>query len=104
VDESWEYNDRCIDLNGANSMAPAAYLENTIIPHYREKDDTDRLIKLYIRLSQIDSKDYESLIELAKLYQKNGNMEKAAEAVDKAIAANPSIKESAERFKSELGK
>lgn len=102
-DEAWQYYDQCIDLNGLGNISPAAYLKNTIIPHYAEANDTGRLIKLYVRLSQMDKKDYESLIELAKLYQADGQIEKALAAVDEAVSVNPGIKESADRFKAEIG-
>jgi tetratricopeptide (TPR) repeat protein len=104
ADESWEYYDQCIDLNGVNNITPHAFLKNSVVPHYKEKNDVERLIKLYIGLSRLDKKDYESWIELAKLYKQKGEIDKALEAVDKAVEINPSITESAGKFKIELSK
>ena len=55
-------------------------------------------LKLYLRLSVLESSNIKVWIDLAKIYARQGEKEKAIEAAEKAAEVDPSIKSYAEEF------
>jgi hypothetical protein len=57
-----------------------------------------------VALTSMETKNYENWIKLAKLYADTGEKEKAIDAVNQAIAANPAIEKYAQEFLKQLEK
>lgn len=95
--EGYKYLGECIDLGGASLLAPANYVKS-LINKYVEDKDWQRVIKLYVRLTQMESADFGHWINLAKLYKQEGDIVNAKSAVESAIKINPALKEYADEF------
>lgn len=87
----------CLDMGGANIFTSSAILRN-FINRYADLGDTARVIKLYERLSQVESTNYEVFVNLSQLYVQAGKNEKAIEAAEKAAELNPSLSSSVAEF------
>jgi tetratricopeptide (TPR) repeat protein len=100
-DEAWPYYDACIDLGGASLLQPMAVV-GKLINHYLEQEDYDRVIELYKQATNLEKNNVKNWISLAQLYQQEGMIDKAKEAAEKAITLDPTIKDYAEDFISNL--
>lgn len=102
-EEAYENIDKCIDLGGASILTPAGLIKE-LINHYVDLEDWAKVIALYEKLSALENKDVKHLINLAKLYAEQGDMERAIGAVDRAIKVDPSLEASAQSFIDSLKK
>lgn len=93
----YEYMNQCLDKGGVSLLGPADYIK-ALINHYAQGEDFDRVLTLYKRLVQLDPKDSTAWINLAKLYEHKGDIDKAIEAATQAGNIDPKIKESADQF------
>ncbi|MCK5320486.1 O-antigen ligase family protein [Candidatus Parcubacteria bacterium] len=96
-DEAAEYVENCIDLGGASRLTPASLLK-TQINEYINKEDWERVVKMYEALTRVEAKNPEVWIKAAALYKQQGLLEKAEKAALKAIELDPKLKDNAERF------
>jgi tetratricopeptide (TPR) repeat protein len=97
IKTGYEAMDKCVDLNGIGEFY-ALDLSNEILNHYREAKDQPRIIKTLQHVTDLDPKNAKNLIELTKLYAQAGDKEKASTTVQKAIEADPTLKDSALEF------
>ncbi len=95
--EAFTYIDQCIDLGGAQLLAPAGQIRN-FISHYRDANDSKKVIKLYEQLVRIEGNNINNMIELAKLYAENGEIEKAIKTATKISDKDPSVKQYVDGF------
>jgi tetratricopeptide (TPR) repeat protein len=100
--EAYPYMDKCIDAGGAGLMSPTGLVQS-LINHYIGKKDTAKILKLYARLTELEPKNIQYLTGLAKLYADSGDKVNAKATAEKAIQADPSIKQYAEQFIKNLG-
>ncbi len=100
-DEGWKNIDKCVDLNGAKVLNDANQIK-IYINHYLDSQDYERVKKLYVALTSMETKNYENWIKLAKLYADTGEKEQAIAAVNQAIAINPAIEKYAQDFLKQL--
>ncbi|MEA1962802.1 MAG: O-antigen ligase family protein [Patescibacteria group bacterium] len=101
-DEAAEYVKNCVDLGGASRLTPISLLK-TQINEYINKEDWERVIKMYEALTRLEAKNPEVWIKAAALYKRQGLLEKAKNAALKAIELDPKVKDNAERFIEGLG-
>ncbi len=94
--------DQCLDMGGSNSLAPADFVK-TLINFYSDKKDYPRLIKLYERLTSLES-DAKIWVNLARLYADQGQTDQAITAANKASELDPTLKSASEEFISKLKK
>ena len=92
----------CIDKGGTSTLSPAGFVIS-LINHYAEKKDWPRVLKLYERLSRLDSKNAKVWANLANLYAKFGDKKKAVKAARKTGELDPNMKKSADDFIQRLG-
>ena len=97
AEEGYKYMDQCIDLGGANLLAPANTVKS-LVNYYVEQEDWPKVISLYQRLTQLEQKETKHWINLAKLYAQIGDKEKAREAAERAGEIDSSIKNYVEEF------
>ena len=96
-EEASEYVEGCIDLGGASKLTPTSLLK-TQINEYINKEDWERVIKMYEALTVVEKNNSEVWIKAAALYKQQGLLEKAEKAALKAIELDPKVKDNAERF------
>ena len=96
-EEASEYVENCVDLGGARKLTPVSLLK-TQINEYINKEDWERVVKMYDALTSLESKNPEVWIKAAALYKQQGLFEKAKKAALKAIELDPKLKDNAERF------
>ncbi|MDP3042798.1 MAG: O-antigen ligase family protein [bacterium] len=96
-DKGFEEMDRCLDLGGAELLAPTDYVKS-LINYYIGKQDWPKVLKLYQRLAALEPNDAEVWVRLAKVYAQAGDMEKAVEAAKKAGELDPAMKDASEQF------
>ncbi|OIO08673.1 hypothetical protein CO115_02230 [Candidatus Falkowbacteria bacterium CG_4_9_14_3_um_filter_36_9] len=100
-EEGFQAMDKCIDKGGTGNLYPAQYVK-LLINHYAElesKANIARVIKLYELLANnLEPNDAKIWVNLASLYAREGNKDKAIDAARKAIEYDPSIKDAAEDF------
>ena len=96
-EEAYKYLDQCINLGGIDMISPAG-LVKALINKYVELKDEDKVIKLYVRLTNLEKDNAKNWIILAKLYAKQGKKEKAIKAAKNASKIDPSIKNASEDF------
>lgn len=102
-EEGYQYMDQCLDMGGSSMLSPADFVKN-MINHYVELEDMDRIILLYEQLTQLEKKNAEHWVNLARLYYDQGETDKAREAATKAGELDPSIKQYVDEFLSEISK
>jgi len=73
-------------------------LVKVLINKYVESEDKDKVIKLYIRLTNLEKNNAKNWIVLAKLYAEQGEKEKAIKSAEKAGEIDSSIKSASEDF------
>lgn len=101
-EEAYPYIERCLDMNGAQNLAPASLIKN-LINTYIEKKDFERVVKLYLGLTVLEKENPEHWIKLAALYKEMGDLEKAKTAAQKAAEIDPKVSADAEKFIERLG-
>ena len=90
-----------VDLGGTKIMDTNLIKQK--INEYGEKEDWERVVKLYETLTKDkERKKVENWINLAKLYAQTGNNTKAIEAAEQAMKIDPSIRQYAEEFISSM--
>jgi tetratricopeptide (TPR) repeat protein len=100
-EEGFKYMDECISLGGAKLLSPTNFVGG-LLQHYLEQEDWDRSVKLYERLTQLESKNVKIWIDLANLYKKIGNYENAIRAAQKTADLDASISSFADEFISSI--
>ena len=102
-DEGYQAIDRCIDIGGGSGLTPASFVK-TLINHYSDNNDYDRLVKLFrVLTGNLEPKNVDNWVKLAMLYKQTGNIEEARAAAEKAIEIDPSIRQYAQDFLNGLG-
>ena len=89
-DKGFETMDKCLDLGGAGLLSPEDYVTN-LINYYVTKEDWSRVLKLYERMSKLKPKDTKTWVNLASLYAKVGDNNKAIETAKKAAEIDPTL-------------
>jgi O-antigen ligase len=92
----------CIDKGGARLLSPAGFVKR-LVNYYVKEKDWPRVLKLYERLSRLDSRNAKVWANLANLYARLGNKEKAKEAAERAAELDPAFTKAAEEFIRSLG-
>jgi len=100
--EGYQVMDQCLDMGGSGSLAPADFVK-TLINFYSDKKDYPRLIKLYEKLTSLES-DAKIWVNLARLYADQGQTDQAITAANKASELDPTLKSASEEFISKLKK
>ncbi|MBL7057841.1 O-antigen ligase family protein [Patescibacteria group bacterium] len=96
-EEAYGAFDKCLALNGQGVLTtPSVVFE--LVKHYKEIGNMDNVIKLLIRLAELDPKNTSILIELAKQYASIGDVENAKKATFKATELNPNLRTQAMEF------
>jgi O-antigen ligase len=96
-DEGYDNMNKCIDKGGVGQVSPANFVAQ-LINYYNEKGDSERVLKLMERLSQLDSGNAKIWANLANLYVEAGEKEKAIEAATKVGELDPGMKDEADSF------
>ncbi len=96
-DKGFEEMDKCLDMGGAELLAPTDYVKS-LINYYIAKQDWPKVLKLYQRLAALESGNAEIWVRLAKVYAQVGDKEKAVEAAKKAGELDPAMKDASEQF------
>jgi len=104
-EKAYEKMDECIDRGGKDLLGPIDFVKDLIV-YYTEKDDKERLINLYKRLSELESElnnllwggNADTWVNLAKLYAEQGDISEAEKAAQKAAEIDPSLEASVEDF------
>ena len=94
---------KCVDLGGLRSANSTQFLDS-LVNYYMENKDNERLLKVFVRYSQVNPKNVQVWINLANLYQEDGQRSKAIQAAKKAAQLDPSLKDVVEGFISEMEK
>jgi O-antigen ligase/lipopolysaccharide biosynthesis regulator YciM len=97
TDEAFEYMDKCIDLGGTELLAPADMVKD-LVNHYVESEDWDRVLSLYGRLTELEREEPQHWVNMAKLYAKMGERDKAIEAARQAGQVDGSLADYVEGF------
>ena len=96
-EKGYKAMDQCLDKGGAGLLAPADYVKG-LINHYAEKNDWQKAIKLYERLSVLEKDNVKAWISLAKVYAQAGENDKAIQAAQKSAEIDPSMRDAVEEF------
>ncbi len=96
-EEGYKAMGQCLDKGGAGLLAPADYIKG-LINHYAEKNDWQKAIKLYEKLSVLEKDNVKVWISLAKVYAQIGENDKAIQAAQKSAEIDPSMKDAVEEF------
>ena len=102
--EAKEYSnlDACLAGGGQNLLVLKSMVTEAIA-HYDAKKDYQNLASLYEQLTAYDSQDPNIWINLAQLYARLGEKQKAIEAANQAVQINPELKADAQDFINQLG-
>jgi O-antigen ligase/tetratricopeptide (TPR) repeat protein len=85
--KAWSAMDNCLVNNGAGNLAVTDVIKEAI-DHYSEKKDAPKITELYEQLVQYENNaDY--YVQLAKLYQQQGETDKAIAALQQAEKIDP---------------
>jgi len=96
-DDAFKEMDQCLDMGGVGIFSSVNFIKN-LINYYTEKEDVNKIILLYERLSQLEKNDVKVWIGLAKLYDQVGKSEKAIKAAQKAAELDPSLQINVNNF------
>lgn len=100
-EEGYTSMDKCIDNGGVGELYPIGFV-SSLVNHYVDKKDDTRILKLYERISQLDSGNSKVWVNLASLYEKAGEIDKAIEAAKKAGELDPGMKDAADEYIKQL--
>lgn len=101
-DEGYSNMNQCLDKGGAETLYPSSFV-GQLINYYAGKNDSARVLKLYEKMARLESNNAKILANLAQLYAREGQKEKAIEMARKAAELDPAIKDAAEEFIRKLG-
>ena len=87
--------DKCVDLNGLDSVNSANFLK-TAVTFYAKEQDLERALPIAEHLTVIAPRDPEGWLNLAKIHFILGDKEAAKEAIRSAVAVKPDIAEQAQ--------
>lgn len=95
--------DKCIDLGGVNLLVRADFVKK-LITYFSASStlDVPNLVKLYERLSKIESNNPKVFVDLAKIYAQTGDKEKAIVAAEKAAKIDPGLQTAVDGFVNQL--
>ncbi|MDD5290725.1 MAG: O-antigen ligase family protein [Patescibacteria group bacterium] len=96
-EEGYAEMDKCLDKGGAQMFSSSVFVK-TVINHYIDKGDAERMLTLYAQLTRLEPKNVEIWVNLSKLYAQLGRKEEAVEAARKAALLDPGLEASVERF------
>lgn len=97
VADSYKYFDQCLDKGGA-AFLNSVDLVRLLLNNYTSLEDAERSIMLYERLTGLEKDNPKNWVDLAKLYAKAGDKEKAVEAAKKAAELDPGLESAVEEF------
>ncbi|HMB65947.1 MAG TPA: tetratricopeptide repeat protein, partial [Patescibacteria group bacterium] len=100
-EQGYKELDKCLALGGANNLSYSSTIKKAI-NHYIEKGDIQTVEKLYQRLSQVERKNPQVWIKMAKLYYQLGKVDQAKQAAQKAAQIKPELKGDLQSFIKEL--
>jgi tetratricopeptide (TPR) repeat protein len=95
-DQGYKNMDGCIDYGGVTQLGTREQVIE-LIKHYSDQKDTVRVIRLYERLTSLQS-EAKVWANLSNLYLQNGQKEQAINAARKAIELDASFKAAGEEF------
>ena len=95
--KGFENMNGCIDYNGLDQISSPVQLKE-LAKYYEFKKDWTRVIKLYLRLTQIEAAEPRNWAALANAYFANGQKDQAIAAANKAGEADPKFLPGAEDF------
>jgi tetratricopeptide (TPR) repeat protein len=93
---------RCLDTGGVGEMSDD--LRKEFLKYYWDNKDYEHALKIARFLARKNSKNADAWVNLAKIYEKLGDFDKAREAAQKAVEANPAYQAAAQSFIEGLGK
>ncbi len=96
-DDAFKEMDQCLDMGGAGIFSSVDFIKN-LINYYIGKEDINKIISLYERLSQLESNNVNVWINLAKMYAEAGRSDKAVGAAEKAAELDPSLQTNVNNF------
>jgi len=96
------YYGECVKLHGTNLLGAAK--AEALVEKYRKEKRDDLVLNIYVDLANANPKVVKYWIELAKAYEKMGDNDKAVTAAKKAITADPTVKDYAEKYILQLEK
>lgn len=97
-EKGFENIDHCLELGGARMLTSAGFVKN-LINHYVELEDWDKVLDLYEKLAKdLEKKEVQNWINLAKLYEQQGDPTNAAKAAREIPKLDPSLEEYVEEF------
>jgi len=104
ISEGYAAADSCIELGGAR-LLQASFVKK-LITHYSAttsiESSTKKLVSLFERLSKLESSNAQVFINLAQIYTKAGEDEKAIKAAKKASDIDPSLRSAVDGFVKKL--
>ncbi|MFH1522563.1 MAG: O-antigen ligase family protein [Patescibacteria group bacterium] len=89
-EEGYNWMDKCIEKGGLTIINSADFIRG-LINRYLEIKDSSKLLKLYVKLSQIDPENSKVWVDLSKLYFDARNNAKSIEAAKKAAELDKSL-------------
>ena len=102
LEEGYKNIDKCLELEGQKVLRDPKFVLD-LIKHYQSKEDIDKVIILFERLSEIDAKNAQVLVELARYYAISGEIDKAKKTALQAGLVDPTLKKAAQEFVGSLG-
>lgn len=96
-DDAFKEMGQCLDMGGAGLFSSVNFIKN-LINYYIEKEEVNKVIKLYERLSQLEKNNVKVWISLAKLYAQAGESAKAIKAAKKAVELDPGLQTNVNNF------
>jgi tetratricopeptide (TPR) repeat protein len=100
-DKGWAAMDKCLDAGGEESLVVPEIVKEGI-NHYIDKNDMDKVIKLYTAMIGFEPKNTQYMITLARLYAERGDIDKAIGIADQVGAVDPKLKADADEFVRQL--
>jgi O-antigen ligase len=94
--EGYETMDKCVD-GGAPNLQPAELVKQ-LVNHYLEKKDWKKIINLMNRLTVIEPGVVKNWIDLARLYEQQGDYDSAITAAKQAITVDATLKDSGAQY------
>ncbi|MBU0636983.1 O-antigen ligase family protein [Patescibacteria group bacterium] len=95
--EGFAMADKCLDYNGVDSFAFSSILD-ILLNHYLTIKDWQRAVVLYQKYSQLEPKNAQIFVSLARTYKELGDKDNATITARKAVEIDPSLKFGAEEF------
>jgi tetratricopeptide (TPR) repeat protein len=96
-EKGYQELDKCLNNGGGDLLAVEGVIIQAI-NHYSEKEDLDKVLQLYEQLINFRQKDPAVWKNLAMLYAKAGNIDRAEKAANVAAQIDPSLRNDVDEF------